>query len=121
VEAIRSDGRSAVEVAADVPDEAAVTAAVVVRVTTELGPQLGRHGITANAVAPGIVVSDMTRTSARRLGLGFEEFQRNAAQSLPVGRVGQPEDIAHTASHLVRPGAGFVSCQAIYMTGGPVD
>lgn len=56
-----------------------------------------------------------------RLGLGFEEFQRNAAQSIPVGRVGQPEDIAHTASYLVSPGAGFVSGQVIYVAGGPVD
>ncbi|WP_327243719.1 SDR family NAD(P)-dependent oxidoreductase [Streptomyces sp. NBC_01320] len=89
--------------------------------TKSLALQLGRHGITANAIAPGFVVSDMTRTSARRLGLGFEEFQRNAAQSIPVGRVGQPEDIAHTASYLVSPGAGFVSGQVIYVAGGPVD
>ncbi|MEV0492182.1 SDR family NAD(P)-dependent oxidoreductase [Streptomyces atratus] len=89
--------------------------------TKSLALQLGRHGITANAIAPGFVVSDMTRTSAHRLGLGFEEFQRNAAQSIPVGRVGQPEDIAHTASYLVSPGAGFVSGQVIYVAGGPVD
>ncbi|NBE92346.1 SDR family oxidoreductase [Nonomuraea sp. KC401] len=86
-----------------------------------LALQLGRHGVTANAIAPGFVVSDMTRTSARRLGLEFEEFQRNAAASIPVGRVGQPEDIAHTASHLVSPGAGFVSGQVVYVAGGPVD
>ncbi|WP_392673350.1 SDR family oxidoreductase [Streptomyces sp. LN785] len=88
--------------------------------TKSLALQLGRHGITANAIAPGFVVSDMTRTSARRLGLDFEEFKRSAAQSIPVGRVGQPEDIAHTASYLVSPGAGFVSGQVIYVAGGPV-
>jgi 3-oxoacyl-[acyl-carrier protein] reductase len=86
-----------------------------------LALQLGRHGVTANAIAPGFVVSDMTRTSARRLGLEFEEFQRKAAASIPVGRVGQPEDIAHTASYLVSPEAGFVSGQVVYVAGGPVD
>ncbi|MET7855958.1 SDR family NAD(P)-dependent oxidoreductase [Streptomyces sp. NPDC005318] len=89
--------------------------------TKSLALQLGRHGITANAIAPGFVVSDMTRASARRLGLGFDEFRRNAARSIPVGRVGQPEDIAHTASYLVSPGAGFVSGQVVYVAGGPVD
>jgi 3-oxoacyl-[acyl-carrier protein] reductase len=89
--------------------------------TKSLALQLGRHGITANAIAPGFVVSDMTRASARRLGLDFAEFQRRAAESTPVGRVGQPEDIAHTVSHLVSPEAGFVSGQVIYVAGGPVD
>ena len=89
--------------------------------TKSLSLQLGRHGVTANAIAPGFVVSDMTRASARRLGLEFEEFRRRAAQSIPVGRVGQPEDIAHTASYLVSPEAGFVSGQVVYVAGGPVD
>ncbi|GAA3704027.1 3-oxoacyl-ACP reductase FabG [Nonomuraea antimicrobica] len=89
--------------------------------TKSLAIQLGRYGVTANAIAPGFVVSDMTRASAQRLGLEFEEFQRKAAESIPVGRVGQPEDIAHTASYLVSPEAGFVSGQVIYVAGGPVS
>ncbi|GAB2763408.1 SDR family oxidoreductase [Streptomyces bullii] len=82
--------------------------------------QLGRHGITANAIAPGFVVSDMTRASARHLGRDFEEFRRSAARSILVGRVGEPEDIAHTAFFLVSPEAGFVSGQAVHVAGGPV-
>ncbi len=89
--------------------------------TKTLARQLGPHGITANAIAPGFVVSDMTRASARRLGRDFDEFQRSAAASIPVGRVGQPADIAHTAAYLVSPDAGFVSGQVIYVAGGPVD
>jgi 3-oxoacyl-[acyl-carrier protein] reductase len=89
--------------------------------TKTLALQLGRQGVTANAIAPGFIVSDMTRTSARRRGRAFEEHQRLAAQSIPVGRVGQPEDIAHAASFLTSPGAGFVTGQVIYVTGGPVD
>lgn len=81
-----------------------------------------RRSVTANAIAiaPGFVVSDMTRTSARRLGVDFEEFRRDAERSIPVGRVGVPEDIAYAASFLVGPGAGFVSGQALYVAGGPV-
>ncbi|MFD4971461.1 SDR family NAD(P)-dependent oxidoreductase [Streptomyces sp. NPDC058424] len=89
--------------------------------TKSLALQLGRHGITANAIAPGFVVSNMTRASARRLGRDFEEFRRSGAQSIPVGRVGEPEDIAHTASFLVSREAGFVSGQVVYVAGGPVD
>ncbi|MFD9033703.1 SDR family oxidoreductase [Streptomyces sp. NPDC059567] len=40
---------------------------------------------------------------------------------MPVGRVGEPEDVAHTASFLVSAEAGFVSGQVIYIAGGPVD
>jgi NAD(P)-dependent dehydrogenase (short-subunit alcohol dehydrogenase family) len=89
--------------------------------TKSLALQLGRYGVTANAIAPGFVVSDMTRATARRLGRDFDEHQRIAAESIPVGRVGQPDDIAHTASFLVSPEAGFVSGQVIYVAGGPVD
>ncbi|MFF8293523.1 SDR family NAD(P)-dependent oxidoreductase [Streptomyces sp. NPDC016309] len=89
--------------------------------TKSLALQLGPHGVTANTIAPGFVVSDMTRAWARRLGLSFKEFQRRAEQSIPVGRVGLPDDIAHTASFLVSPGGGFVSGQVIYVAGGPVD
>ncbi|MFY4716960.1 SDR family NAD(P)-dependent oxidoreductase [Streptomyces sp. LaBMicrA B280] len=99
----------------------ASTKAGLIGLTKSLALQLGPHGVTVNAIAPGFVVSDMTRASARRLGLSFEEFRHRAEQSVPVGRVGQPDDIAHTASFLVSPGAGFVSGQVIYVAGGPVD
>ncbi|MBP0451077.1 3-oxoacyl-ACP reductase FabG [Kitasatospora sp. RG8] len=88
--------------------------------TKSLAFQLGGHGITANAIGPGFIVSDMTRVAAQRRGRGFEEHQRIVAQTIPVGRVGRPEDIAHTASYLASPGAGFVTGQIIYVTGGSV-
>lgn len=89
--------------------------------TKTLALQLGPHGVTANAIAPGYIVSDMTRASARREGVDFVEHQRRVAEVIPVGRVGQPEDVAHTASYLASTGAGFVSGQVIYVAGGPVD
>ena len=99
----------------------AASKAGLIGFTKSLALQLGPHGITANAIAPGFVASEMTRRTARRLGRDFEEHQRIAAASIPVGRVGQPEDIAHTASYLAHADAGFVSGQVIYVAGGPVD
>ena len=62
--------------------------------TKTLAIELGKFGITANAVAPGFIVTDMTAATAARLGMSFEDFQAGAAQAIPVQRVGQPEDIA---------------------------
>jgi 3-oxoacyl-[acyl-carrier protein] reductase len=87
--------------------------------TKTLAIELGRFGITANAVAPGFIVTDMTAATAARVGMDFEDFQKAAVSSIPVGRAGRPEDIAHTVSFLVSDGAGFVSGQVIYVAGGP--
>ncbi len=89
--------------------------------TKALAIELGKFGITCNAIAPGFIETDMTRATAQRLGMGFEEFKRGVLQHVPVNRAGQPEDIAHLASFLVSEGAGFVSGQVIYAAGGPVD
>jgi 3-oxoacyl-[acyl-carrier protein] reductase len=89
--------------------------------TKTLAIELGKFGVTANAVAPGTIETDMTAATAARIGVDFEDFKAAAAQQIPVGRVGQPEDIAHTVSYLVSEGAGFVSGQVIYVAGGPRD
>lgn len=89
--------------------------------TKTLAIELGRFGVTANAVAPGFIQTDMTAATAERMGIPFDEFLRGAASLAPVGRVGQPDDIAHTVSFLVSEGAGFVSGQVIYVAGGPKD
>ncbi|MGW0007329.1 3-oxoacyl-ACP reductase FabG [Nocardia grenadensis] len=89
--------------------------------TKTLAFELGKYGVTANAIAPGFIVTDMTAATAARVGVDFEDFQKGAAAQIPVNRVGYPEDIAHTASFLVSEGAGFVSGQVIYVAGGPKD
>jgi len=88
--------------------------------TKTLAIELGQFGITANAVAPGFIATDMTAATAARIGIGFEEFQKAAAASIPVRRVGTPDDVAHVISFLVSDGAGFVSGQVIYVAGGPL-
>lgn len=81
--------------------------------------ELGKFGVTANAIAPGFIQTDMTKATAERLGMDWEEFVKLNASQIPVGRPGVPDDIAHTASFLASEGAGFVSGQVIYVAGGP--
>jgi 3-oxoacyl-[acyl-carrier protein] reductase len=87
--------------------------------TKTLAIELGRFGVTANAVAPGFIVTDMTRATAARIGAEWDDYVEQRAAAIPVGRAGQPEDIAHTVSFLVSDGAGFVTGQVIYVAGGP--
>ncbi|GAA4614664.1 3-oxoacyl-ACP reductase FabG [Saccharopolyspora hordei] len=87
--------------------------------TKTLAIELGKFGITVNAIAPGFIATDMTRATAERVGMEFEEFTKAAAASIPVARVGQPEDIANTVSFFVDERSGFVSGQVIYVAGGP--
>jgi len=89
--------------------------------TKTLAIELGKFGVTANAVAPGFIQTDMTRATAERLGVSFEDFIAFSAKEIPVQRVGQPEDIAATISFLTSDEAGFVSGQVIYVAGGPMD
>jgi len=89
--------------------------------TKTLAIELGRFGVTVNAVAPGFIVTDMTKATAERIGQAWEPYVAARAAAIPVARAGQPEDIAHTVSFLVSDGAGFVSGQVIYVAGGPRD
>ncbi|MCQ4122234.1 3-oxoacyl-ACP reductase FabG [Rhodococcus tibetensis] len=89
--------------------------------TKTLAFELGKFGVTANAIAPGFIETEMTAATAERVGMGFEDFKAAAASQIPVNRVGQPEDIAHTASFFASEGAGFVSGQVVYVAGGPKD
>jgi 3-oxoacyl-[acyl-carrier protein] reductase len=89
--------------------------------TKTVAIELGKYGITANAIAPGFIETDMTAATAARVGVSMEDFKSAAASTIPVARVGQPEDVANTVSFLVSEGAGFVSGQIIYVAGGPKD
>ena len=63
----------------------------------------------------------MTKATADRIGVAFDEFIAFAAKEIPVQRVGQPEDIAATRRFFTSDEAGFVSGQVIYVAGGPKD
>ncbi|MFE3258278.1 3-oxoacyl-ACP reductase FabG [Nocardia sp. NPDC059091] len=87
--------------------------------TKTLAFELGKFGVTANAVAPGFIETEMTQATAERMGVSFDDFRQALISTIPVARSGKPEDIAHTVSFLASEGAGFVSGQVIYVAGGP--
>ncbi|HEY5834470.1 3-oxoacyl-ACP reductase FabG [Streptomyces sp.] len=89
--------------------------------TKTLAIELGKFGVTANAVAPGFIVTDMTAATAARVGMGFEDFQTAAATQIPVQRVGRPDDVANAIAFFTGDQAGFVSGQVMYVAGGPLD
>ncbi len=89
--------------------------------TKTLALELGPYGVTANAIAPGFIATEMTAATAERIGVTFEEFQKSVAEQTPVRRVGVPDDIAHAVSFYVSEGAGYVSGQVLYVAGGPRD
>jgi 3-oxoacyl-[acyl-carrier protein] reductase len=89
--------------------------------TKTLAIELGKFGVTANAIAPGFIETEMTAATAERVGVPFEDFKKAAAAQIPVNRVGNPDDIAHLASFFVSEGAGFISGQVVYAAGGPKD
>jgi 3-oxoacyl-[acyl-carrier protein] reductase len=87
--------------------------------TKTLALELGKFGITVNAIAPGFIETEMTAATAERIGIPFEDFKAQAAQEIPVQRTGTPADIAHAVSYFASDGAGFVSGQVLYVAGGP--
>jgi 3-oxoacyl-[acyl-carrier protein] reductase len=86
--------------------------------TRTLALELGAYGITANAVAPGYIETDMIRQTAERVGEGYDEFVARIAAQVPVRRMGRPEDVAAAVSYFARDEAGFVTGQTLTVAGG---
>jgi 3-oxoacyl-[acyl-carrier protein] reductase len=87
--------------------------------TKTLALELGRFGVTANAVAPGFIETEMTAATAARMGMSFEDMKEAASAQIAVGRTGTPDDIAHAVSFLASEGAGYVTGQVLYVAGSP--
>lgn len=87
--------------------------------TKTLAIELGKFGITVNSVAPGFIETDMTKETARRMGVPFEDFIEMGIFNIPVGRSGQPADIAHTVAFFADEQSSFVNGQVLYVAGGP--
>jgi 3-oxoacyl-[acyl-carrier protein] reductase len=84
-----------------------------------LALELGRFGITVNAVAPGFVETRMTASVAERLGVAYEQLIADAAAATALGRVAQPQDISSVIAFLAGPAAGYVTGQTLYVQGTP--
>jgi len=79
--------------------------------TRALARELGSRGITVNCVAPGFINTDMTATLP-------EDQQKALLSQIPLGHLGQPEDVAHAVAYLASPQAGYVTGQELHVNGG---
>jgi 3-oxoacyl-[acyl-carrier protein] reductase len=89
----------------------AAAKAGIVGMSKSLAQELGSRGITVNCIAPGFIDTDMTRA--------LSEEQRSALLArIPLGRLGQPDDIAAAAAYLASPAAGYVTGAVLHVNGG---
>lgn len=89
--------------------------------TKTLAKELGKFGITANSVAPGLIETDMTRATAERIGVPFDDFLKAAASRIPVRRAGKPSDIANAVAFFADEKSSFINGQVLYVAGGPTN
>ena len=98
--------------------------AAVVSMTKSLALAHAGEGIRVNCVCPGFVETDMwkvvSRDQSKLLGMTAEEFTRQRAASVPLGRMETPEDVAHVVAFLAGPRSGYMTGQALSVDGGLV-
>jgi NAD(P)-dependent dehydrogenase (short-subunit alcohol dehydrogenase family) len=90
----------------------------LVALTKSLAVEVAAQGVRVNAVAPGLVMTPMS--VGRRNEAEREQFMSAAVHAIPVGRVGEPEDIAHAVLFLASDAASYVTGQTLYVNGGSV-
>ena len=86
--------------------------------TATLAIELGAFNITVNAVAPGYIATSMTAATAERVGSSPADHQAAVAARTPLGRVGQPEEVAAAVAFFASDEASYVSGQTLYINGG---
>ncbi len=80
----------------------------VIGATKALAQEIGRRGVTVNAVAPGFITTDMTE------GLDEKELKN----LIPVRRFGTPEEVAYAVGFLASPEAGYITAEVLSINGG---
>jgi 3-oxoacyl-[acyl-carrier protein] reductase len=82
--------------------------------TRALAAELGPRKIRVNAIAPGVVETEGTHS----LGMIGSDFEKNAVAATPLGRVGQPDDIAQVAVFLASGDSGWITGERVLASGG---
>ena len=89
----------------------AAAKAGVAGMTRALAQELGSRGITVNCIAPGFIETDMTAE--------LPQAQQDALRAkIPLGKLGQPSDVAHAVAYLASEGAGYVTGHQLHVNGG---
>jgi 3-oxoacyl-[acyl-carrier protein] reductase len=89
----------------------AASKAGLIGMTKSLAQEMASRGITVNAVAPGYIATDMTKVLS-------EEVKAKILASVPLGRMGTPEDIAAAVKFLASDDAGYITGQVLAVNGG---
>ena len=85
----------------------------VVGLTKSVAKELGRHGVTANAIAPGLIDTPSLRGLAT-----FDQIAERAVRDNSIKRIGQPSDVAAAVLYLASPAAGFITGEVMHISGG---
>lgn len=89
----------------------AAAKAGIIGFSKSLAREVGSRNITINCVAPGFIETDMTRSLSA-------EQQQNLIQHIPLGRLGQPADIAAAVAFLASPAASYITGTTLHINGG---
>jgi 3-oxoacyl-[acyl-carrier protein] reductase len=91
----------------------AASKAGLIGFTKSIAKELGSRGITVNAIAPGFITTDMTSEMS-------EEARTQLLKNIPLGALGEPEDVAHVALFLASAGARYITGQVLNVDGGMI-
>jgi NAD(P)-dependent dehydrogenase (short-subunit alcohol dehydrogenase family) len=90
----------------------------MISMTKALARQLGPSGITANAIAPGVIDTPQLEVDANDAGVTLDEIRRRYASAAPLGRIGDPREVAMAVAFLASDGAGSLTGQVLAPNGG---
>jgi NAD(P)-dependent dehydrogenase (short-subunit alcohol dehydrogenase family) len=90
----------------------------IISLTRAAALELGPHGVTVNAVAPGIIDTPQLQVDADDAGLAMAEMHERYARAVPMGRVGRPAEVAEVIAHLCSDAAGTITGQIVSVNGG---
>ncbi len=98
----------------------AAAKAGLIALTKTLGRELAPGGVIVNAVAPGVIATPQLEIDAADAGVELDVIQRRYAQEIPLGRIGQPDEIAAAVALLADPAIATIVGQTVQVNGGEI-